>query len=376
MAGIPVVVMAGLCAMVATYSLYLGADWADVWGRAMLSFSHFLMLDAVLIAWTFWREEPKPDKVTDKDQPAEGDPVRAISGIVLVLLYLLWSTCSWLGYGAENRVTTINLVFGGLSFVAFYLLRERLLIEPQGTAAEEAQNAGAQLIWSTPGRDPWALALLKHLSGTIVWALCNAGVTVFLCTMVIISSFERHFQVDEILGVIAGAAILNLCMAWVAWIPELKAWRALPLSRMQFGGAVVALTVASCVLPWTLVFTGGVLIHVALGYFSGNALLSLLGASLAIQGALLPVLPAIMRGFRGGLRPWLLIALVLASIGCISFSVRLSVWLKFLTQTNLTTHGWTWMAVGTAVLCAGMVLSAWHAERVLRHGDCYGKAGE
>ena len=88
------------------------------------------------------------------------------------------------------------------------------------------------------------------------------------------------------------------------------------------------------------------------------------------------MLPGVARGFGQGARSWLLIAVALAGMGCIPFSARLSVWIRFLTHTNFTTHGWTWMAAGVAVLCTGMVLSAWHAERVLRHGDCYGKAGE
>ena len=150
----------------------------------------------------------------------------------------------------------------------------------------------------------------------------------------------------------------------------------LPLSRARLGLAVSGFMAAASIVPWVLAFAVVGLVLVSKQSLGFGEQFSLLGISIAIQGVLFAVLPSLFRGLNDTTRSVLFMAALFFGAGCVLFSVPLLAKFETLIHIDLKTHGWAWMATGFGVLCAGMAVSAWHTSRVLRHGDCYGKATE
>jgi hypothetical protein len=376
--GYPVALIAEVSIIHALYWTYAGGAWDGAWDRAAYSFSWFLLIDAVIVAGRalgftgVWQDpEQEGDEVNSWLTKVRWWNVFKLLLLGLFIFYLFVYPVYF--SGPHTKLLVVNLIVGGAAFVASYLFRERLIAEHPRSATEEARRVEFGLTWSTPGRDPWIVALLKHMSGTALWSTYVSGLTLAVC-MIMLCWPDYRSEPDSLVGIIIGAAILNISFVWFPWNTELRAWRMLPMRRAQFGAAVVGFVAVSCLVPWVLVFLvlGSVL--VGLKFLTFNILFSLLGLSIVVQGAALVVLPATLRGPRKGML--LLAVLVVAWIFSFFFFGFLLFAYREISQTNLTSHGWLWMTMGIIVLCAGIPIAGRRAGRVLRRDDCYQKATE
>lgn len=381
-AGYPLVLMAGVCAVGAFYRVYSGVGWAAAWDKATLYFSYVLLIDGVLVARTallmpVWEKEPEPDQAWSQKVDAV-TIIALVPGVAWLLIAIVDSL-------AHTTVMAVNFTVGGAGLAIAYRLRERLLLSGQAlersTAARQEADRGT--IWTTTGVVPWSMALLIQMSEPLVASACIAVITVIM-TVIITVIFGSMASVGlyslspvyTLLGPIIAGAGVNVCGAWISCNRGLRALRMLPLSRAQLGGALVGMTVAGCMLPWTALLAAIGMLTVAKGDFTSDQLLFLLSLSILVQGALLTVLPIFLKGVGGGFRTVMFIAGTLSCMGLALFSAPLLARFKEALPADPATHGWAWLAAGTVILCAGMAVSAWHASRVLRHGDCYRKAEE
>jgi hypothetical protein len=376
--GYPVAVIAEVSVLHALYWIYSGDAWSGAWGRAAYSFSWFLLVDAVSVAgavlgfaWTRVTAEHDTDVRSNWSTQVDWRNVFKLSLVMLFILYVL-AYPEFYG-GPHTKLLVVNLIVGGAAFVASYLFREKLIAEHPRSATEEARRVESGLVWATPGRDPWIVALLKHMSGTTVWSMYVSGLTLVVC-MIMLCWPDYRSEPDSLVGIINGAAIVNISFVWFPWNAELRAWRMLPLSRAQLGAAVVGFVAVSCLAPWVLVFLVLGSLLAGMKFLTFNILFSLLGLSIVVQGAALVVLPATLRGPRKGIL--LLAVLVVAWIFSFFFFGFLLFAYREISQTNLTSHGWLWMTMGIIVLCAGIPIAGRRAGRVLRRDDCYQKATE
>ena len=379
--GFPVVIMAELSAINALCRSLTEDSWREAWGRAACSFSYFLLFDGALVmgvalGFMLGRKHSKYDVILGKGWSVGLKAIRVML-LFIVTLFVVWAVIiPHFEDVPQTGQVNINLIAGSVVFVVTYLLRNKLILEQQDLESVKAWIAEPNMVLPTPGRDPWKIALLKHMSGTILWSAFCGFATISACMIVMNYSREHPLQADVFLGIIAFAAVLNIYFAWARWIGELRAWRMLPFSRAQLGVAVVGFIATASVLPWALAFVVTGLVFAPQECLKYNEQFSLLGVSVAIQGVLFAVLPSLLRGLDDTLRKVLPTVTLLIGIGCALFSVLLLTKFDVLTHGDLRTHGWAWMATGILVLCAGMALSTWHTSRVLRHGDCYRRTTE
>jgi len=373
----PLLVVTPVTTLGAYTSLYAKLEGHSVLECALLSWSYFLMPIGTVAAGAGLRGTLWSGAV------AAGHPRLRMAGIGALIAGELALLGGWVYMGLPTRIfeksqfTAPALAVGAAGVLISFLFRKHLVF--RGPAAgmsigTSTRGTAASSPAETPRFESWMHAMAEQLSIPVFIGGWLAYMT--------IPGFFDLLTKDKMggpvlaVGVIAAGTLACLCAGWINWRASMRAWRMLPLDRMQLSRKIVAFSAIPGVVPWLVVFAWSGRSHIARGTVTFDVFLFYLGVALCTQGLLLVILPLSLLRFEDSAATGLL--KLLTVVGALGAVIGLPFLMESrnLAHANPASNGGLWLAAGAVAVCVGGVLSVWHTSRVLRHDGCYGKATE
>jgi len=283
-----------------------------------------------------------------------------MAAALVPMYYVLKDGSNWAGLVCWN--------LGAMGLVVSHLLREHLILDIR--RREQAGQRKPLRLVAMPGRFSWPLSLLVLWRGELLFSTAVAAFTILIIGHAIAMgradlSFELMMPVD--CGVWGSFAV------WYQWRSGLRAWRMLPLSRFGLAQAVATASLLCVVGP----FTCGMALCAAVQHLNGvpaaQQCAFCAGIFMLLLGGTWGAMPIMLRGYwdtAGGR----IVNCVLVLGGTALLLALLFLWDAWKLSQSMQTRSWAFLLAGCVALCLGGVASVWHANRVLRHGDCYRRA--
>ncbi len=295
-------------------------------------------------------------------------------GMLHVAAVGAWVLCTSPGYADRELVAALCAVVGMAGAISAYLLREHLV--------EDALRRGGKSGAGPGGYDfgrsvpDWSRGtLLRHFLWTVLFSMAVATGAAFNIDI----TLSRHGAGAGIvsLGFLFGGNILCLVVGWSRWPGSLREWRMLPLDRGELGRRISGTALAACVVPWLAALSIFGALEVSRQLLSIDQCVLGIGLSAILQGMVLAVLPLALRQFKDSVGKLVCACLAVAA-ACVVLSLLgfYAPEIEPIVDHPPTAYAWPLLATGVAALCAGGVVSGWHAGRMLRHSDCYRKPVE
>ena len=357
-------------------SLFAVSDGHLVLEFSLLGFAYFLMPIGTVAAGSSLRGTLRSSAVAARSPRLRTAGVWTLVATELALLGG-WAYLSMSMRVEPKLFTPPALAVGIAGVLISFLLRKHLAFRSWATGVsngttEKRTIAGRRA--DIPRYKSWMHAMGEQLFMPIFMG----GYIAYFFAPVCFELLTQDKMGGPVLavGVVAVGTLACLCVGWVNWRASMRAWRMLPLDRMQLSRRIVAFSAFPGVVPWLVVFVWSGRSHIARGTLTFDAFLFYLGIALLALGLLLVVLPLSLIRFEDSAVTGLLKLLTVVGAFGVVIALPFLMESRNLAQANPAANGKLWLAVGVVVLCVGSLLSVWHTSRMLRHDGCYGKSAE